>query len=316
MKRLPDPPRRLRRLAIPQVTLLAGALLLSACGGGGDPLAPGGGGQAPAPTDTIRIGSADFPENRLLAEIYAQVLESKGATVERNFGIGSREVYFPGLRDGSIDLVPDYTGVLLQHINADATETAPDAVYNALKTQVPAPLTVLERSSAENKDAVVVTAETAQQYGRSLADYSPVCGQLVFGGPSEFQQRPDGLPGLAKTYNCTFKEFRALDTGGPLTVAALEDGTVQAADLFTTDPTIEDKGFVVLEDPQNNFAAQNVVPLVNEAKASDQVRQTLNAISAALTTDGLLQLNREVADAATNTVESVAKEWVTANNLG
>jgi osmoprotectant transport system substrate-binding protein len=264
---------------------------------------------------TIKMGSVGFDEARVMAEIYAQVLESNGVTVERNFGIGSREVYFPGLRDGSIDLVPDYTGVLLQHINADATETAPDAVYDALKTQVPAPLTVLERSSAENKDAVVVTAETAQRYGRSLADYGPVCGELVFGGPSEFQQRPDGLPGLQDAYGCTFKEFRALDTGGPLTVAALEDGTVQAADLFTTDPTIADRGWVALEDPKNNFAAQNVVPLVVASKASPEVKEALNAVSAKLTTEGLIELNRQLNAPDKPEVDTVAEGWLAENGL-
>jgi osmoprotectant transport system substrate-binding protein len=300
-------------------TLLAGAfaglLLLSACGGGSDPLAPSGGGQEPAPADTISITSADFPENRLLAEIYAQALEKAGVTVERDFGIGAREVYFPGLEDGSWDLVPDYTGVLLQFINPDATETAPDAVYDALKTQVPAPLTVLERSTAENKDAVVVTAETAAQYGTSLADYGPACGQLVFGGPPEFQTRPDGLPGLAETYGCTFKEFRALDTGGPVTVTALADGTVQAADLFTTDPAIEERGFVVLEDPQNNFAAQNVVPLINSAKATPQVTEVLNGVSAKLTTEGLIDLNRQLNAPEKPEVDTVATGWLSANGL-
>jgi osmoprotectant transport system substrate-binding protein len=299
-------------------TLLAGAaaglLLLTACGGG-DPLAPAGSGQEPAAADTIRVASADFPENRVLAEIYAQTLEKAGVTVERNFGIGAREVYFPGLTDGSFDLVPDYTGVLLQFINPDATETAPDEVYAALQAQVPDPLTVLERSEAENKDAVVVTAATAQQYGTSLADYGPVCGELVFGGPPEFQTRPDGLPGLAETYGCTFREFRALDTGGPLTVTALEDGTVQAADLFTTDPNIEDKSFVVLEDPQNNFAAQNVVPLINKAKATPQVVEALNAVSAKLTTEGLIDLNRQLNAPDLPNVETVAKEWIAANGL-
>jgi osmoprotectant transport system substrate-binding protein len=294
---------------------LAGLLLLSACGGGSDPLAPSGGGQPPAATDTIRIASADFPESRLLAEIYGQALEKAGVTVERDFDIGARELYLPGMRDGSWDLVPEYTGVLLQYLNPDATETAPDAVYTALTAQVPAPLTVLERSSAENKDAVVVTAETAQRYGRSLADYGPVCGELVFGGPPEFQTRPDGLPGLAESYGCTFKEFRPLDTGGPVTVAALADGTVQAADLFTTDPTIEDQGFVVLEDPQNNFAAQNVVPLINSAKASPQVTDALNAVSAKLTTEGLIELNRQLNAPEKPEVDTVAEGWITANGL-
>jgi osmoprotectant transport system substrate-binding protein len=301
---------------------LAGLLAvgLTACGGGGDPLAGGSAGtaaeQPPAAADTIRIGSANFTENRLLGEIYAQALEAKGVTVERQFGIGSREVYFPALQDGSIDLIPEYSGNLLQEINPETTATASDAVYQEVTEKLPAGLTVLEQSAAENKDAVVVTAETAQQYGTSLADYGPACGELVFGGPPEFAERPYGLPGIEKLYGCTFSEFRSLDAGGPLTVGALEDGSIQAADLFTTDPVIEDRGWVALEDPKNNFAAQNIVPLINETKASDQVRQTLDAISAALTTEGLIELNRKLADAATNSVESVATEWLAANNLG
>ncbi|TQM15100.1 ABC transporter substrate-binding protein [Pseudonocardia kunmingensis] len=296
------------------------AVGLTACGGGGDPLAGGSAGtaaeQPPAAADTIRIGSANFTENRLLGEIYAQALEAKGVTVERQFGIGSREVYFPALQDGSIDLIPEYSGNLLQEIDPQTTATAPDAVYQEVTQKLPDGLTVLEQSAAENKDAVVVTAETAQRYGTSLADYGPACGELVFGGPPEFAERPYGLPGIERLYGCTFSEFRSLDAGGPLTVAALADGTIQAADLFTTDPVIEDRGWVALEDPKNNFAAQNVLPLINEAKATDQVRETLNAISAALTTDGLIELNRKLADAATNSVESVATEWLAANNLG
>ena len=106
-----------------------------------------------------------------------------------------------------------------------------------------------------------------------------------------------------------------LDTGGPLTVTALEDGTIQAADLFTTDPTIEDKGFVVLEDPKNNFAAQNVVPLMNKAKATPQLAAALNAVSAKLTTDGLVDLNRQLNSPDKPNVESVAKEWLASNDL-
>jgi osmoprotectant transport system substrate-binding protein len=297
------------------------ALGLTACGGGGNPLDSGPSGTpaagSPAAADVIKVGSANFTESRLLAEIYAQALEAKGVKVERSFGIGSREVYFPALKDGSIDLIPEYTGNLLQEIDPQATATASDQVYQELNQKLPDPLIVLEQSKAEDKDAVVVTQETAQRYNaRSIADLAPHCGEIVFGGPPEFAERSYGLPGIERLYNCTFADFRSLDAGGPLTVAALTDGSIQAADLFTTDPTIADRGWVALEDPKNNFAAQNVVPLVNGTKANDQVRQTLNAISAALTTDGLLQLNRKVADAATNTVESVAKEWVTSNNLG
>lgn len=294
----------------------AGALLLAACGGGGgDPLATGNGGGQPSPSDTITIASQDFPESRVLAEIYAQTLEAKGVKVERQFGIGSREIYFPGLKDGSYDLVPDYTGTLLQFIDKTATATSSDEVYTDLKSKVPDPLTVLDKSAAEDKDAIVVTAATATQYGMSLDAFAASCGQLVFGGPPEFQGRPDGLPGITKTYNCTFKEFRALDSGGPLTVAALKDGTVQAADLFTTDPTIEDSGFVVLGDPKNNFAAQNVVPLINKNKVTPDITTALNAVSAKLTTEKLVELNRKLAAPDKPNVDVVAKAWIAENGL-
>jgi osmoprotectant transport system substrate-binding protein len=302
--------------------VLAGAvaLLVTACGGGGDPLAgpsegPAGG-QPPAPAGTVRVGSANFPESRVLGEIYAQALEAKGITVERQFGIGSREVYYRSLQDDSIDLIPEYTGNLLQHVNPQTTATASDAVYAELAQHLPPNLAVLEQSVAENMDAVVITAETAQRYNvRSIADLAPHCGELVFGGPPEFAERPYGLPGIERLYNCKFSDFRQLDAGGPLTVSALANGDIQAADLFTTDPTITDRGWVVLEDPKNNFAAQNVVPLINKAKATDQVVTTLNSISAALTTESLVEMNRKLLNAGENTVPDVAKEWLTANNL-
>jgi osmoprotectant transport system substrate-binding protein len=305
------------------LAVLAGAIALfaTACGGGGDPLAGSSGGSAaqqpPAAANTVRVGSANFPESRVLAEIYAQALTAAGVTVERQFGIGSRELYFPALKDGSIDLIPEYSGNLLQLVNPQTTATEAQAVYTELTQKLPPNLEVLEQSAAEDKDAVVVTAETAQKYNaRSIADLAPHCGELTFGGPPEFTERTYGLPGLERLYNCKFADFRQLDAGGPTTVAALTGGDIQAADLFTTDPTIADRGWVVLDDPKNNFAAQRVLPLINKQKASDQVRQTLDAISAKLTTEGLLEMNKKLGDAANNTVESVATEWLKSNNLG
>jgi osmoprotectant transport system substrate-binding protein len=306
-------------LPLRRVAALAGAaLLLTACGGGGNPLS-GGSAQtsgAPAASSTIVVGSANFVESQILAEIYAQALQAKGVTVEKKLNIGSRETYMPGLQDGSIDLIPEYTGVLLQYFDKQATQTAPDEVYAALQGALPGSLTVLEKSAAEDKDAVVVTADTAAKYNaKSIADLAPNCGEIVFGGPPEFQQRPDGVPGLKETYNCTFKEFRSLDAGGPLTVSALKNGDVQAADLFTTDASIPANGFVVLDDPKSNFAAQNVVPLISKAKSNDTVNAALNAISAKLTTEGLAALNAEAASPAKPSAETVAKNWLTTNGL-
>ena len=301
------------------VAMLAGfALALTACGGGSNPLSSGSGqtSGAAAPSDTIVVGSANFTESQILAEIYAQALAAKGVTVEKRLNIGSREAYIPGLQDGSIDLIPEYSGVLLQYFDKTADETAPDAVYTALQAALPDNLIVLEKSAAEDKDAVVVTRDTATRLNvKSIADLAPQCPNLVFGGAPEFQTRPDGIPGIQATYNCAFKEFRSLDAGGPLTVAALKNGDVQAANLFTTQSTIAANDFVVLEDPKNNFAAQNVLPLINKAKATDNVKTTLNAISAKLTTEGLTKLNAEADGDAKPSPETVAKNWLSQNGL-
>jgi osmoprotectant transport system substrate-binding protein len=298
-------------------SLVAGAtavVLLAACGGGGDPLsnAPA----APAPTDTVRVGSEQFAENQLLGEIYAQALEAKGVQVERQLGVGAREAYFIALTDGSIDVVPDYNGNLLRYLRPDATESSPEDVYRALQAAMPPELTVLDQAPAQNKDGFTVTAETAARYNaRTIEDIAPFCGELVFGGPTQFQERPYGIEGLQRNYNCTFREFRPLDTGGPLTITALRDGTVQAADVFTTDPAISAYNFVTLEDPRNNFPAQNVVPLINRAKATGVVAEALNGVSARLTQQELLNLNVALGEDNPQTDAEIARMWLTAQGL-
>jgi osmoprotectant transport system substrate-binding protein len=236
--------------------------------------------------------------------------------VSKKLNIGSRETYIPALKDGSIDLIPEYSGVLLQYFDKTATATSADDVYAALGKALPSGLSVLDKSAAEDKDAIVVTKETADKYNaKSLADIAPHCGDLVIGSAPEFQKRPDGLPGLLKNYNCTFKDFKSLDADGPLTVAALSQNTVQAADMFTTDSTIQKNGWVVLEDPKFNFAAQNVLPLINTSKASDTVKKTLNAISAKLDTKTLTDLNTKLAAPDKPDASKVASDWLASAGL-
>jgi osmoprotectant transport system substrate-binding protein len=303
----------MNRVIATAATAMAAALTLAGCGSS-DPLG-GATSAAPAPTDTIAIGSANFPESTLLAEIYASALDAKGVKVTKKLNIGSRETYYAGLQDGSIDLIPEYTGVLLLHVDKKATATAADEVYAALLKALPANLTVLDKSTAENKDAVVVTKETADKLGvKSIADLAGK-GPVVFGGPPEFQKRADGIPGLQSSYGLAVSEYKALDVGGPLTVDALKSGAVQAADLFTTDPAITANNFVVLDDPKSNFAAQNVVPLINKAKASDKVKQVLNAIAAKLTTQTLIDLNAKLNAPDKPDASKVAKDWLATTGI-
>lgn len=305
-----------------RTTLLAGVTLLAvlgtaACGGGGTPMAePTGQGGAGTPAaGAIVVGSANFPESELLMNIYAGALQAKGVNATTRPGIGSRETYIPALQDGSINLLPEYTGVLAQYFDQSMTATASDEVYQALQQALPQGLTALEKADAENKDAVVVTRETATQNNlKSIADLQPVADQMVLGGPPEWKTRQTGVPGLQKVYGLTFQEFRPLDTGGPLTVQALTNGQIQAANLFTTDPSIEANDFVVLEDPKSLFAAQNVVPLIATSAQTPQVAQALNAVSAQLDTPTLANLVKQVVVDRKDS-SAVAQDFLAAKQL-
>jgi osmoprotectant transport system substrate-binding protein len=298
------------------VTAVAAMIGVTACGSGsGDPLAAGTS-AAKAGTGTIVVGSANFPESALLAEIYAGALSAKGVKVDKKLNIGSRETYIPALKDGSIDLIPEYTGVLDQYFNKNAKATTAGAVYAELKAALPSTLTILNKSSAQDKDAVVVTKNTATKLNlRSIGDLEPVAKDLTLGGPPEWKTRPTGVPGLKKLYNLDFKAFMPLDTGGPLSVQALKNGQVDAVDIFTTDPSIAANGFVILNDPKSLFAAQNVVPLITKSKLTPTISTTLNAISVKLDTATLGELVKEVV-VDKKDASVVAKEFLAKNGLG
>jgi len=303
---------------------LAATLTLSACGSSSDPLATSStasaaasgsaaSGSGSAAGGSIVIGSANFPESALIANIYAAALDAKGVDASTNLNIGSREIYLKALQDGSIDLVPEYSGVLLQYFDPTATAVSSDDVYTALVAKTPSGLKVLTKSAAEDKDAVVVTKATADANSlKSIADLAPVASTFVLGGPPEWATRPTGVPGLKEKYGLTFKEFKALDAGGPLTLGALTSDQIQAGNLFTTDPSIPANNLVVLEDPKNLFAAQNVLPLINAAKSNPQVEAALNAVSAKLDTATLTELLTKVQVDKEDSGQ-VAQDWVAAN---
>jgi osmoprotectant transport system substrate-binding protein len=299
---------------------LAALLTVSACGSSGSPLdttsaAASGSGSAAAAGGPIVIGSGNFPESALLANIYAAALTKAGLEASTNLNIGSREVYIKAIEDGSIDLIPEYSGVLLQQFEPNATAVSAEDVYAALVKATPQGLTVLEKSTAENKDAVVVTKATADANNlKSIADLAPVASTFVLGGPPEWETRPTGVPGLKEKYGLTFKEFKALDAGGPLTLNALLADQIQAGNLFTTDAAIPANDLVVLEDPKNLFAAQNVLPLIRTDANTPQVTEALNAVSAKLDTATLTELGAKVTVDKQDSAQ-VAQEWVE-QNLG
>lgn len=295
---------------------LVAALTLSACGteSSGDdknPLAGGG------KNGTVTVGGANFPESNLLGEIYAQALEAKGVKVARKFNIGAREVYYDQVVKGGISVMPEYNGALLT-TSVDRTSTAVTTadINAALRAKLPPSVEILDSSKAEDKDSVTVNPQTAAKYNlKSIADLKPVAKELVIAGPSEFKTRRQGVAGLRKVYGLEFKKFQPFDAGAQATlVKLLTENKIQAADLFTTDPTIQQNKLVVLEDPENVFSAQSVTPLVNKAAVDGKARAVLNAVSAKLTTQDLLDMMKRMA-IDKDDQEEVAKDWLQKSGL-
>ena len=232
------------------------------------------------------VGSANFPESELLAEVYAIALQDKGVKATTKLNIGDREVYYPQVVKGAITIFPEYNGALLSgEVDPTSTAKTTAAVDAALTAKLPSSLEILNPAPAQDSDALTVTAATAAKYHlKSIADLKPYASSWVLGAPSEFTTRPDGIPGLKANYGLTFKSFDPLDESGPITLSALTGGKVQVADVFTTTPQIITDHLVSLSDPKANFAAQNVIPLVYKADSNATITSTLNTVSAALTT--------------------------------
>ncbi|MCP2031438.1 osmoprotectant transport system substrate-binding protein [Okibacterium sp. HSC-33S16] len=306
-----------RRGRIAAGIFAAGAVLTLAACSSGDPLAEddsaGSGG------DSIAIGAAGFAESEIIAQIYAQALEANDITVDFKGQIGQRDVYIEALNDGSIDLIPDYSGNLLQFFDDSSEAKSSDEVLAALQDATPDGLEVLDQSEAEDKDSYNVTKEFSEANGvTSLADLAGIDVPLIVGGNPELAERPYGPKGLTDVYGVDAARISFVpisDSGGPLTTGALLDGTVTIADIFSTTPSIEENGFVTLEDPENLILPQNVLPLINSDKASDKVTKVLNAISAELTTDDLIELNARNQGDEKAEPEALAKDWLAEKDL-
>jgi osmoprotectant transport system substrate-binding protein len=294
------------------------ALALAACGANNNPTAPAGGGGGSTGSSSgggsITVGSADFSESQVLGEIYAGAIKAKGVSVTTKPNIGSRDVYIKALQDGSIDIVPEYTGSLLTFLKGTAPSQDPDAVYSALKTTLPPTLVVLDKSTAEDKNSMVVTKDTAAKFSlKSIADLAAHQADITVAAPPEFQTRQQGLVGLKSEYAFTPANFLPLK--GAAIVNALTNGQAQAANIFSTDPSISSNGFVTLDDPKLLFGSDNVVPLARKDKVNDTITAALNAVSAKIDTATLTDLVKQV-DVDKKDASAVAKDFLSKNGLG
>jgi osmoprotectant transport system substrate-binding protein len=298
-------------------------VLLTACGSGGDGTkGDTGGGGAVACTGgdgkSLTVGvSGGFTENILVAEMYAQALENCGYSIEKQLNIGEREISDKALGKGDIDLKPEYLSSELAFVDPSAKPSGdPAAVAAKLRPLLKKKgVALLDYSPAADQNVFVVTQETASKYHlQTVGDLAPVATKLTLGGPPECPKRPFCLIGLKKVYGVTFGDFKALDVGGPLTVQALDAGTVDVGLLFSTNPIIQSKGWVTLKDDKGLQAADNIAPVVNESVLDDTIKSTLDKVSQALTTDELTKLIARV-DVQREDAADVAKSFLQDHNL-
>jgi osmoprotectant transport system substrate-binding protein len=278
------------------------------------------GGGADLADVSLTVGSANFPENELLAEVYAQALEANGATVDRQLNIGNRETYYAAIEGGEIQLLPEYTNSLLSFLlrqrDESPTATNIEEQVAALREELPDNLTVLDASTAEDKDVIVCNAETAEQYGlETLSDLAEVSGEITLGAPPEFAERtPFGIPGFQELYGAEFAEFVPLEIGPPI-VDALTSNAINCGNLFSTMSVITTEGFVALEDDKTIVPNEAVLPLIaTELAENEGVASVLNEVSATLDTDGLKELMVRV-EADAEAPADVAGDWLAENGL-
>ncbi len=304
--------KRSRGITTAIAVAAAGALALAGCS---STSTLGGGGSSAGATSVV-VGSANFPENVALAYVYGQALAADGVTVRYKVNIGARAAYIPALQNGEIDLIPEYAGSILSYLDKTANAKSGDDVKTALDAALPANLKALDFSSAADSDSINVTPEFASAHSlTSISDLANVSGTVTVAANPEFQTRPDGLPGLQSVYGLTNLTFQAInDGGGPATLKALLDGSVQAADIYSTTPSILDNKLVTLTDPKNLFASQQVVPIVTASKAS-KISAVLNKVSAKLTTKDLLDFNKRISGDEKADPKTVAADWLKANGF-
>lgn len=294
------------------LAVLGVGLLTSGCTAT-DPLAT-----TAEPDSTITIGSQGFAESDILAYVYGLVLADQGYDVTYQLGIGAREIFIPALQDGSIDLIADYSGNLLRAADPGAAASTSKDVNAALPAALEElDLTALEPAPAQDADALVVTAKFAEEHDlTSIGDLAPIASQITIGSNTEYETRQYGRPGLADVYGVEGWTFLPIDDfGGPATLEALLADRIQVADIFTTNPALEREDLVVLDDPKQLIAAQNIVPLLNETLPADELGAVLNPVSAQLTTAELTALNAVAAGPDKPSPERTAHDWLVQKGL-
>lgn len=304
--------------------LTGGVLALSACAG--DEALEGGGGETGGSEgggETVVVGGANFTEMQIMQAMYVALLEDAGFTTE-TISADNRELYFPELSSGAIDVVPEYAATLAEFLNigANGADAEPIATNDAQETvEAMRPLAqeqnvvVLEPAEAADQNGFAVTEQFAQENDlTTLSDLGQLGQPIVLAATEECPERPFCAQGLTETYGIEFSEILPTGFGSPQTKAAVVDGDAQLGLVATTDGRLAEDGLVLLEDDKNLQLADNLVPAVNEDAASDELVEALNQLADALTTEDLIELNRQV-DAERQQAADVARAWLEEKGL-
>lgn len=260
----------------------------------------------------VTLGTQEFPEARILGELWRQALAVNGYAVDLRKGVGPAEDLDEALKDGEIDGYVAYTGTVLSIVaGEDVSGLDPDETYERARAfYAGQDMVMSEMTPFQNKDAIAVTDAFAEE--NSLASIADLAGldSFTLGARPEFEDLHLGLEGLVEVYGLDNAEFTPVDLGEQY--AALDGGDVQAVDAFTTDPQLESGAYTLLEDPELLFGSQNVVMTVGEDKLdridADAFLRVIDTVNAELSEEAMVRMNAEVTDGREDTV--VAKEFL------
>jgi len=261
----------------------------------------------------ITVGAQDSLENRILAQVYGQVLADHGYLVDYNEGVGERPAFLAALQSGSVDLVPDSAGELLYEVDDAAFARSADDIDDALPDAMKArKLHVLDEAPADNAVAFVVTQDFAKERQvASIGELAYLADEITMGVSEGFDEERYGSSGLLSVYGVSGFDTRELDDdGGAATIGALLTRSVQVAVIPSTSPSIIRNNLLVLSDPKSLITTQNIVPVVNEQANTPDVQAILNPVSAMISTEELRVLNEQATADSRPSPESIARDWL------
>jgi osmoprotectant transport system substrate-binding protein len=291
--------------ALTAITVLTALALV-----GGPAASAGASGSKPS----IIIGSTNFEEQAIVANIWADVLQKAGYQVTVKPALGTRAIVVPAIEHDQINLEPDYAASLLGYLHGGNPQPAGDDITTAIpadnKALAKYGVTVLPASKALDTNVFAVTQATAKKYHlTTLSSLKPDASKLTLGGPPECPTFAGCEPGLKKVYGLHFAGFKSLDEAGPLSVAALKNGEVQVVELFSSDGNVVSNNFVALTDNKHLEGADYIVPVIRKSVDTSGVAKVLNDIDAKLTTTAISKLNLDV-NSKQEQPAAVAQAWV------